>query len=161
MYSDEQYMLVEKGDLNICQIPNGQYYLKLTEEKQVWGEYMSRLIIMAIGVILIGICILYINVIWACKIETTGKYIKYNIVHSYRGNTYEPVFRYYIKGEEFQGRCLNTLSLPKIQKEFIADQTYTIYVNDRKPEYFVVYRKVPIGCVIGVLFGIVFLMVGF
>lgn len=125
------------------------------------GEYMSRLILLATGIILIGICVLYINAILACKIETVGKYIKYNTVHSGRGYTYEPVFRYCIKGEEFQGRCLNTLSLSKIQKEFIADQTYTIYVNDKKPEYFVLYRKVPIGCVIGVLFGIVFLVVGF
>lgn len=122
---------------------------------------MSRLIIMATGVILIGVCILYINAILACKIETVGKYIKYNTVHSGRGNTYEPVFRYYIKGEEFQGRCLNMLSLSKIQKEFSADQTYTIYVNDKKPGYFVIYRKVPIRCVVGVLVGIIFLAAGF
>lgn len=92
-----------------------------------------------LGIIFIGSNILYINAILACKIETTGTFIKYNTVHSGRGVTYEPVFRYYIKGEEFQGSCLNKMNLPDIQKQFAADQTYAIYVNDKKPGYFIIF----------------------
>lgn len=115
---------------------------------------MNIIIILALGIIVIGINILYINVILACKMETTGTYIKYNTVHNGRGDTYEPVFRYYVKGEEFQGRCLTMLSLSNIQKQFVAGQTYTIYVNDKKPDSFVIYRKLPIENIIGILIGI-------
>lgn len=108
----------------------------------------------ALGILFIGTNILYINAILACKVETTGTFIKYNTAHSGRGVTYEPVFRYYVNGEEFQGRCLNKMNLPDIQKQFVVDQTYTIYVNDKKPGYFVVYRKVPTESIIGVLIGI-------
>lgn len=116
--------------------------------------------IISVGIIFIVINALHINAILACKIETKGTFIKYNTVHNGRGVTYEPVFLYYIKGEEFQGRCLNKLSLSKIQKQFSADQAYTIYVNDKKPRFFVVYRKVPIESVIGILIGIIFLAGG-
>ena len=115
---------------------------------------------MATGVIIIGISILHINAILACNIETTGTFIKYNTVHNGREVTYEPVFKYYVKGEEYQGRCLNAMSLSDIQKQFAAGQTYTIYVNNKKPGYFVVDRKVSIQNVIGILAGILFLIMG-
>lgn len=107
------------------------------------------------GVIVIAVCALYINAILTCTIETTGTYIKHNTVRSGRGKvTYEPVFRYYVKGEEFQGRCLNEMSLSDIQKRFAVGQTYTIYVSNRKPDHFAVSRKVPGGSMIGILVGI-------
>lgn len=115
---------------------------------------MVILLLTAAGVICIGISILHINAILACKTEITGIFIKYNTVHNGRGVTYEPVFRYYIEGEEFQGRCLNWMSLSNIQKKFTAGQTYMIYVNAKKPGYFVVYRKVQIQDIIVVLIGI-------
>ena len=69
----------------------------------------------AIGFIVILVYTLQINAILACTIETTGTYIKYNTIQSGLGKaTYEPVFRYYVKGKEFQGRCLNKMSLPDI-----------------------------------------------
>ncbi len=114
----------------------------------------------ALGIIFIGTNFLYLNAILACKVETTGTYIKYNTVQSGHGAAYEPVFRYYVNGEEFQGRCLNKMNLPDIQKQFVVDQTYTIYVNDKKPGYFVVYRKVPTESIIGVLIGIGIIFIG-
>ncbi len=84
----------------------------------------------------------------------TGTYIKYNTVQSGHGATYEPVFRYYVNGEEFQGRCLNKMNLPDIQKQFVIGQTYTIYVSNRDPGYCAVSRKVPIVSVIGILVGV-------
>ena len=109
----------------------------------------------AIGIIVILAYALHINAILACTIETTGTYIKYNTVQSGRGKaTYEPVFRYYIKGKEFQGRCLNKMSLPDIQKQFVVGQTYIIYVGKKDPGYFVLSWKVPMGNIIGILTGI-------
>lgn len=113
-----------------------------------------------LSIIFIATNILYIKALLTCKIETAGTYIKYNTIQSGHGATYEPVFRYYIKGEEFQGRCLNKMNLQDIQRQFTVEQTYTIYVNDKKPGYFVVYRKVPIQNVIGILIGIIFLAMG-
>ena len=111
--------------------------------------------IVVIGVIVIVVYALHINAILACTIETTGTYLKYNTVQSGRGKaTYEPVFRYYIKGKKFQGRCLNKMSLPDIQKQFVVGQTYTIYVGNKDPGYFVISRKVPVGNMIGILTGI-------
>ena len=108
----------------------------------------------AIGVIVILVYALHINAILSCTIETTGTYIKYNTVQSSLGKaTYEPVFRYYVKGKEFQGRCLNKMSLSDIQKQFVGGQTYIIYANKKDPGYFVLSRKVPMGNIIGILAG--------
>lgn len=115
---------------------------------------MRVLLLMAIGAFFVGGHILYIKAILTCKIETTGTFIKYNVVHSGRGVTYEPVFRYYIEGEEFQGGCLNKMSLSNIQKKFVVDQTYTIYVSNKDPGYCAVTRKVPIVSVVGILVGV-------
>ncbi len=115
------------------------------------------IVTIAIGSILAGTNILYINAILACKVETTGTFVKYNAIHGSYGTAYEPVFRYYINGEEFQGRCLNRMSLSNIEKQFAAYETYTIYVNNKKPGFFIVYRKVPIQNMIGILIGIIFL----
>ncbi len=109
----------------------------------------------AIGIIVILVYTLQINAILACTIETTGTYIKYNTIQSGLGKaTYEPVFRYYVKGKEFQGRCLNKMSLSDIQKQFVVGQTYIIYVGKKDPGYFVLSRKVPMGNIIGILTGI-------
>ena len=115
----------------------------------------TYIFMVVIGIIVILVYALHINAILSCAIETTGTYIKYNTVQSGRGKaTYEPVFRYYIKGKEFQGRCLNKMSLPDIQKQFVVDQTYIIYVSNKNPGYFVISRKVPVGNIIGILTGI-------
>lgn len=118
------------------------------------------IVAIAISVVLIVTNILYTNAILACKVETTGTYIKYNTVHNGRGVTYEPVFRYYVNGEGLQGRCMHGMSLSNIQKQFVVGHTYTIYVNDKKPDYFVINRKAPLQSAIGVLIGIIFLAGG-
>lgn len=99
---------------------------------------MNIIVTIVIGIILIGTNILYINAILACKIETTGTFVKYNAIRGSYGTTYEPVFRYHINGEEFQGRCLNKLNLSDIKKRFVVDKTYTIYVSNKKPDFFAV-----------------------
>lgn len=52
---------------------------------------------------------------------------------------------------------MNKLSLEEIQKQFVVGQSYTIYVNDKKPGYFVTNRKVPVQDVIFVVAGLAFL----
>lgn len=123
---------------------------------------MRLLFSLAIGVWVEWISIRAIYAILTCTIETTGTYIKYNTVNHGRGGaTCEPVFRYYINGEEFQGRCLGGMRLPDIQKKFVPGQTYTIYVSNKEPGYFVISRKVPIGCIFGILMGIWFIYMGY
>ena len=96
---------------------------------------MNIIATIAIGIILVGTNILYINAILACKVETTGIFVKYNAIHGSYGTIYEPVFQYYINGEEFQGRCLSKMSLSNIEKQFVAYKTYIIYVNNKKPGF--------------------------
>lgn len=121
-----------------------------------WSMRMM-IIMIVIGIAIIVTGVLHINSVLACKAEVMGTYVKYNTVHSGHGDTHEPVFRYHIKGEEFQGRCMNKLSLEEIQKQFVVGQSYTIYVNDKKPGYFVTNRKVPVQDVIFVVAGLAFL----
>lgn len=118
------------------------------------------MVAIAICIVLIVTNILHIKEILTCKVETTGTYIKYNTVHNGRGVTYEPVFRYYVNGEEFQGCCMHGMSLSNIKKQFVVGHTYTIYVNDKKPDYFIINRKAPLQSDIGVLIGIIFLAGG-
>lgn len=123
---------------------------------------MSGLIFMvAMGIITIVTFATHIRAILACTIEMTGTYIKYNTIYNSRGkNEYEPVFLYYIRGEEFQGRCLNQMNLSDIQKQFVVGQTYTIYVSKRDSGYFAISRKVSGGDVIGILVGIGLILLG-
>lgn len=123
---------------------------------------MRLLFSTAVGVFVGWINIKAIYAILTCTIETTGTYIKYNTVNrGRRGATYEPVFRYSINGEEFQGRCLGEMRLPDIQKKFVPGQTYTIYVSNKEPGCFAISRKVPIECIFGILVGIWFIYMGY
>lgn len=123
---------------------------------------MGLLLSIAAGIFMVWFNMKAIYTVLTCTIETTGTYIKYNTVKRGRGEiTYQPVFRYYINGEEFQGRYLGGMRLPDIQKKFVPGQTYTIYVSNKEPGYFVISRKVPIGCVFGILMGIWFIYMGY
>lgn len=115
----------------------------------------------AMGTILIVVCVLNIKAVLTCTIETTGTYIKYNFAGNRRREaSYEPVFRYYIEGEEFQGGCVNRMYLSDIQKKFVPGQTYTIYVSNKDPGHFAISRKVPAGDIFGILVGIWFILMG-
>lgn len=157
---------IEQGDwLKIKYLPNSKEAILLEVNGKKIGArqaYMKGLNFMvAMGTILIVVCVLDIKAVLACTIETTGTYIKYNFAGNRRGEAdFEPVFRYYIEGEEFQGGCVNRMYLSDIQKKFVPGQMYTIYVSNKDPGHFAISRKVPVGDILGILGGIWFILMG-
>ena len=104
-----------------------------------------------------------------------GKYDQISHTYFARAREYKPelgrfagqdIIKGFVIAQElfptvFQGKCIGGMCLLDIQKKFVPDQTYTIYVSNKKPGYFVIYRKVPIGCIFGILMGIWFIYMGY
>ena len=97
-----------------------------------------------------------------CRRKIEAAYLKYNSYTSNGGRgwvtNYAPVFRYNFNGEEYTNQSLQLLSKNEIQ-EFIAGNSYTIIINEKKPSRFILYKKIEFTEILMLLMGIFFLLV--
>lgn len=97
-----------------------------------------------------------------CRRKIEATYLKYNSYTSNGGRgwvtNYAPVFRYNFNGEEYTNQSLQLLSKNEIQ-EFIAGNSYTIIINEKKPSRFILYKKIEFTEILMLLMGIFFLLV--
>ena len=110
------------------------------------------------GVVFITLGILHIRKITSFKTEVRAEYVKNTPFPYYRGNTrYSPVFKY-----KFESAEIIKESFQRFEKKalplFEKGKTYTIFVNEKNPEQFVIERKTPFW---DVLLAVVMFLIGF
>lgn len=93
------------------------------------------------------------------KIEAT--YLKCNSYTSTGGRgwvtKYAPVFKYSFNGNEYINQSFQLLSKKKIQ-EFIVDKSYTIIINEKKPNKFILDKNIEFTEILMLLMGIFFIL---
>ena len=96
-----------------------------------------------------------------CRRKIEATYLKYNSYTSNGGRgwvtNYAPVFRYNFNGEEYTNQSLQLLSKNEIQ-EFIAGNSYTIIINEKKPNKFILDKNIEFTEILMLLMGIFFIL---
>lgn len=100
-----------------------------------------------------------------CNREITGVYSRVNEYKSYGGNgtsttKYAPVFRYHFEGNAYEQQTFQCFSGKYIAKNFVAGENYPIFINERKPERFVVHKRVEFRNIFMCLTGFFFMILG-
>ncbi len=70
---------------------------------------------------------------------------------------YAPVFKYSFNGNEYINQSFQLLSKKKIQ-EFIVDKSYTIIINEKKPNKFILDKNIEFTEILMLLMGIFFIL---
>lgn len=128
---------------------------------------MQGLIItsLILGILLI-LFFIYLQILQSrCTTKITGKFLRTN---HYPGNSvithYAPVFQYTFNNETYEKQTFQSFSERYITKHFISNKEYSIYINIKKPEIFIVDNKFQLSdlVILGTgLFFIIFSILGF
>ena len=70
------------------------------------------------------------------------------------GRLYSPMFQYHFNGKKYKQSEGKTYRQSFIERQFIMNNVYPIYVSSKNPAYFTISRKVRSYDIITILFGI-------
>lgn len=123
------------------------------ESMDYWG-YSIILGVLGLIIVIFGIVV----IIWKlkCRTEVEGVFIRFNAYHSKVITRYSPVFQYEFEGVKYERQALN--SFKNENSSYVEGQKYIIFINEKKPTRLVAERKVQIGDIGLVLFGLMFLI---
>ena len=83
-----------------------------------------------------------------CKDRIEGRYRGYN------------TFEYMYNGTIYQEQTTQTISYKLLTQNMRKGETYNIYVDPRHPSVFILQKKIKVGSIIAVIFGIMFFSSG-
>lgn len=96
-----------------------------------------------------------------CSKKIEAIYLKCNSYTSTGGRgwvtKYAPVFKYSFNDKKYINQSFQLLSKKKIQK-FIFGKNYTIIINEKKPNKFILDKKIELDEILILLMGIFFLL---
>ena len=96
-----------------------------------------------------------------CKDKIEGIYRGYNTYYGGNGvSTQAPVFEYMYNGTIYQEQTTQTISYKLLTQNMRKGETYNIYVDPRHPSVFILQKKIKVGSIIAVIFGIMFFSSG-
>lgn len=120
---------------------------------------------MMVAIIVGTILILFFMWLQYSKLKCTKKidatYLKFNIYnhHGMFSSKYIPVFKYNFKGNEYENQAQQSFS-KKSTKNFIVGEKYTILINEKNPQKFIINRKIKIDEILMLLIGLFLLFIG-
>lgn len=107
--------------------------------------------------LLIIIGILIIKKWVRCKTEVRAVFVK-NMIFRYKETSrFSPVFKYNFESSEIQKETFQRFDKNEVS-EFVSGQTYTIFIDKKNPENFVIERKIPF-C--DVMLALILILIGF
>lgn len=121
--------------------------------------YPFMSIVFGLLLFLVGVNDLYS--IFRCTKKIEGVYCGYNTY--YGGNavsTYAPVFEYTYNGTFYHEQTTQNISYKQLTQNMVKGNTYPIYINPKCPGIYILSKKIKIGTILCLLFGIMFLIVG-
>lgn len=125
-------------------------------------QYLLFIIGAMIGGMFILIAINNLASVFQCRAEVKGKYCGYRTYYGGKGqSSHAPVFTYTYNGRTYHEQSTQNASLQLLDKEMVQGEMYTIYVNERHPNVFVLKKKVRFSDVMLLFFGVLCLLVAF
>ncbi len=96
-----------------------------------------------------------------CKEKIEGIYRGYNTYYGGNGvSTQAPVFEYIYNGTWYQEQTTQNISYKLLTQNMRNGETYSIYVDPKHPAVFILQKKIKVGSIITVAFGILFFSAG-
>lgn len=102
--------------------------------------------------------------IWAfvetgrCKKAIKGTFITTNRYSSKSVTFHAPIFRYEVGGDSFQVQTMQSFTKRYIQKNFEFGKEYTIFIDEKRPRFFVIKKSSGVKYLIFVFIGMFFLV---
>lgn len=94
-----------------------------------------------------------------CRTAVNATYIKYNTYYGGRGiTTQSPVFEYSYKGLDYLEQSTHTESLKYLNQNMRIGDNYTIYINHKNPNVFILRKKIGFINILMLAIGLFFLL---
>ena len=113
-------------------------------------------IVVALGLIGFGVWLLVQKL--ECKTKIEGKFIRSEQLASRGIGTITPVFRYQFASDEYECASMDSFCGKCNENRFVEGESYSIYVNEKKPSRFVLTRKIQLDDISLVLMGFIFVL---
>ena len=99
-----------------------------------------------------------------CKMKIDAIYLRYNTYKAPTGGygiitSYSPVFRYEFNGQQYEVQTFEALTKKEVC-QLIVGNKYEIFINENKPQKFIIYKSIRFSEVITLLMGIFFSSIG-
>ena len=120
----------------------------------------EMILILILGILLILFFIFLQLSKSRCKMKIDDIYLRYNTYKAPTGGygiitSYSPVFRYEFNGKQYEVQTFETLTKKEVCKLIVGNK-YEIFINENKPQKFIIYKSVRFSEVITLLMGIFF-----
>lgn len=126
----------------------------------------GKIIVYPFGATILGLMFILVGVndlysLLRCKEKVDGMYCGYKTYYGDNGiSTQSPVFEYTYNGINYREQTTQNISYKQLNKNMTEGNVYSVYIDPKHPAVYIFDKKIKMGTIIAILFGLVIFTYG-